>query len=68
MLKASAPRRMLASRAMERAGDKGTIVDEKDQKNLAGGEIAFRPFDEVRAIWYCSYSLSMYRLCLLWPM
>lgn len=32
---------------MERAGDKGTIVDEKDHKDLTGDEVVFKPFEEV---------------------
>lgn len=49
MLKASvvASRRTVVSRAMERAGDKGTIVSEKDQKDLSGDEVVFKPFEEV---------------------
>ena len=49
MLKASVPatRRLSVARAMDRAGEKGTIVDEKDQKDLTGDEVVFKPFKEV---------------------
>ena len=49
MLKASVPatRRLSVARAMDRAGEKGTIVDEKDQKDLSGDEVVFKPFKEV---------------------